>query len=186
VVIGPGASSDVIAMRVTFGVLRSTDGGRTFRWMCEEGLYSPFVPRGKFDPPIVLAARRAVVFGYEVGMRYLDDTCTTKDVREARSRSFGDLTSDPTGRTLYAVEDTEGTPGAVYRGDGETMAFARQEAASPASASTPSRWRRRTPRGYTCPPAPSPTRPRRSTAATTAARFSHRYRAPAGSPIPCG
>jgi MYXO-CTERM domain-containing protein len=128
VVIGPGASSDVIALRVTFGLILSTDGGRTFRWMCEEGLYVPFVPRLEFDPPIELSARRAVVFGYEIGIRYLTDTCKAEDVREVRSRSFSDLTSDPTGRILYAVEDTEGMPGAVYRGDGDndTPTFARQ------------------------------------------------------------
>lgn len=36
VVLGPGARSDVITLRTTFGPLVSRDGGRGFRWYCEE------------------------------------------------------------------------------------------------------------------------------------------------------
>lgn len=125
VVIGPGASSDVVAMRVTFGVLLSTDGGGTFHWFCEEGMFYPFVPALNFDPPVEIAARGDVVFGYEEGIRYSADACGTGEVRVASRHSFSDLTSDPSGRILYAIEAGSGVPNAVYRGDGMTLEFTR-------------------------------------------------------------
>jgi len=125
VVIGPGAASDVIALRVTFGLILSRDGGATWRWMCEEGMFFPYVPAMNFDAPIEVAARGSVVFGYEVGIRYTDDGCKADDVRAARMHTFFDLTSTPRGDTLFAIEGGQGVPNAVYRGDGDTMEFAR-------------------------------------------------------------
>jgi hypothetical protein len=125
VVIGPGASSDVIALRATFGLVLSRDGGATWRWMCEEAMYVPFVPATNFDAPIEIAARGSVVYGYEVGIRYSDDGCKADDVRAARMHTFFDLTSTPRGDTLFAIESGQGVPNAVYRGDGTTMEFQR-------------------------------------------------------------
>ncbi len=121
VVIGPGPTrSDVIALRVTFGVALSTDGGRSFRWICEEGMYFPYVPRMDYDPAVELDARGAVVFSYESGVRYTTDGCATVDVAGTEWRLFYDLTGDPTGRTLYAIEGTDGMSAAIHRIDGLT------------------------------------------------------------------
>ncbi len=128
VVVGPGPASDVIALRTTFGVLLSRDGGRTFGWLCEEGMYFPLVPSINFDAPIELSASGSVVFGFEDGIRHTADACGATDVAGTTGHVFIDLTSDPAGRVLYAIEGAAGVANAVYRGDGETFAFTRQGA----------------------------------------------------------
>ena len=131
VVIGPGPRSDVIALRVTFGLILSTDGGRTFRWLCEEGMYFPDVPRNDYDPGVEVDARGAVVFSYASGIRHSSDGCESVDVPGTPRRNFMDLTSDPTGRTLYAVEATDGMRPAVWRIDGMTRESVRSEVSVP-------------------------------------------------------
>lgn len=125
VVVGPGTASRIVALRTTFGMALSTDGGRTFAWMCEEGMYFPFVPAMNFDAPIEVASRGAVVFGYEAGLRYTADGCKADDVRVGAMHAFSDLTADPTGRVVYAIQADDGVANAVYRGDGDSMDFTR-------------------------------------------------------------
>jgi photosystem II stability/assembly factor-like uncharacterized protein len=125
VVVGPGAASDVVALRVTFGLILSRDGGRTWRWMCEEGMFAPFVPASNFDAPIEVASRGSVVWGYEVGVRSTDDGCKADDLRGAQMHTFFDLTATPRGDAIFAIESGQGVPNAVYRGDGETLEFRR-------------------------------------------------------------
>ncbi len=118
VVIGPGPGrSDVVALRVTFGVLLSTDGGRNFGWICEDGLYYPLVPAFNYDPSVELSASGALVFGFENGIRSTADGCTTTDVTGTSRHAFADLTSDPTGNTLFAIESTPGVPATIWRMD---------------------------------------------------------------------
>lgn len=128
VVVGPGAESRVIALRTTFGLLLSRDGGGTFVWLCEEGMFFPLVPSLNFDAPVEVASSGSVVFGYEDGIRHSSDACKADDARNAAHHPFSDLTADPTGRTLYAVEAAQGAPNAVYRGDGDDYTFTRQGA----------------------------------------------------------
>jgi photosystem II stability/assembly factor-like uncharacterized protein len=124
VVIGPGAASDVVALRVTFGLVLSRDGGRTWRWMCEEGMFYPFVPAMNFDAPIEVSSRGSTVWGYEVGIRSTDDGCKADDARGAAMHTFVDLTATPRGDTIFAIESGQGVPNAVYRG-GEGLEFQR-------------------------------------------------------------
>jgi hypothetical protein len=126
VVVGPGAESTVIALRTTFGLLLSRDAGRTFSWLCEEGMYFPLVPSTNFDPPIEVAATGSVVIGYEDGIRHSADACKADDARNTAHHVFADLTADPTGRILYAIEGAQGVANAVYRGDGNDYTFTRQ------------------------------------------------------------
>lgn len=125
VVVGPGPASDVVVLRVTFGLVISRDGGRSWRWMCEEGMFYPFVPATNFDAPIEVTARGSIVFGYEMGLRSTDDGCKTDDLRGAWMRPFFDLTATPRGDTVFAIENTPEAPNAVYRGDAETLVFQR-------------------------------------------------------------
>lgn len=128
VVVGPGAASNVIALRTTFGILLSRDEGRTFVWLCEEGMFFPLVPSLNFDAPVEVASSGSVVFGYEDGIRHTSDACKADDARNTAHRVFSDLTADPTGRILYAVEAAQGMPNAVYRGDGDDYNFTRMGA----------------------------------------------------------
>jgi MYXO-CTERM domain-containing protein len=128
VVIGPGSQSDVVVLRVTFGLLISRDGGRTFAWMCEDGMYYPFVPGLVFDPSVEVASSGRIVFGYEDGIRSTLEGCTTTDATAAQHRIIGDITSTPSGDTVYAIESAQGNANAVYRADGATLTFARMGA----------------------------------------------------------
>ena len=128
VVVGPGRESSVVALRTTFGIVLSRDGGRTFAWLCEEGMYLPFVPSNNFDAPLEVASSGSVVFGYEDGIRHTADACKADDVSRTQGHVFADLTADPTGAVLYAIEGAQGNANAVYRGDGATFTFARQGA----------------------------------------------------------
>jgi photosystem II stability/assembly factor-like uncharacterized protein len=122
VVIGPGPTrSDVIVLRATFGLLLSTDGGRSFRWVCEEGLYYPFVPALDYDPAVELSARGTVVFTYEEGVRFVTNGCGAEDVRGTQRRAFTDMTSNPEGSTIFAVRSSLEAPSSVYRIDGVTL-----------------------------------------------------------------
>jgi MYXO-CTERM domain-containing protein len=122
VVIGPGPTrSDVIVLRATFGLLLSTDGGRSFRWVCEEGLYYPFVPALNYDPAVELSARGTVVFSYEEGVRFVTNGCGAEDVRGTQRRAFTDMTSNPDGSTIFAVRSSLEAPSSVYRIDGVTL-----------------------------------------------------------------
>jgi hypothetical protein len=103
VVLGPGARSDVIALRTTFGALVSRDGGATFRWYCEDLLYFPFVPGVVFDPPFEVTARGEVVLG--------------TDLASVSHREITDLAATPDGAIVYAAESTTGSRSYVLRAD---------------------------------------------------------------------
>jgi hypothetical protein len=125
VVVGPGTASDVVALRVTFGLLISRDGGRTFRWLCEEGMYAPAsVPSG-FDPAIELSSNGDVVFAADLGVRATRDGCTVRRLEGAHDRAFSDLVRTPDGALLYALESTQGFANAVYRATGDARTLTR-------------------------------------------------------------
>ena len=117
VVLGPGSRSDVVALRTTFGLLVSRDGGRSFRWYCEDLLYFPFVPGLSFDPPVEVSSRAEVVLGFEDGAHSLTDGCDVTDLRSVSHREITDLAATPDGATLYATESTTGSRSYVLRAD---------------------------------------------------------------------
>ncbi len=121
VVVGSGAASSVIALRTTFGVLLSRDAGRTFVWLCEEGMYFPLVPSLNFDPPVEINSAGAVVFGFENGIRHSVDACKADDARATPGHVFADLTATPSGDVIFAIEGAQGAANAVYRGDGTSF-----------------------------------------------------------------
>jgi MYXO-CTERM domain-containing protein len=117
VVLGPGARSDVIALRTTFGALVSRDGGATFHWFCEDLLYFPFVPGVAFDPPFEVSSRGEVVLGFEDGAHALTDGCSVTDLASVAHREITDLAATPDGATIYAAESTTGSRSYVLRAD---------------------------------------------------------------------
>ena len=117
VVLGPGARSDVIALRTTFGLLVSRDAGRTFRWYCEDLIYFPFVPGLGFDPPVEVTSRGDITLGCEDGARSLTDGCAVRDLASVSHREITDLAATPDGATLYAAESTTGARSFILRAD---------------------------------------------------------------------
>jgi hypothetical protein len=117
VVLGPGARSDVIALRTTFGLLVSRDEGRTFRWFCEDLLYFPFVPGLAFDPPVEVSSRGEVLLGFEDGAHALTDGCSVTDLRSVAHREITDLAATPDGVTVYATDSTTGGRAFILRTD---------------------------------------------------------------------
>ncbi|MDB4932328.1 MAG: BNR/Asp-box repeat domain protein [Myxococcaceae bacterium] len=117
VVLGPGARSDVIALRTTFGALVSRDGGASFHWYCEDLLYFPFVPGVAFDPPFEVSSRGEVVLGFEDGAHALTDGCAVTDLASVSHREITDLAATPDGATLYAAESTTGSRSYILRAD---------------------------------------------------------------------
>ncbi len=127
VVLGPGARSDIVALRTTFGMLVSRDGGRSFRWYCEDLLYFPFVSGLSFDPPVEVSARGDVVLGFEDGAHAITDGCDVTDLFTVSHREITDLAATPDGATLYAAESTSGSRSYILRADA-SLSFQRQGA----------------------------------------------------------
>ena len=127
VVLGPGARSDVIALRTTFGLLVSRDGGRTFYWFCEDLLYYDYIPGGNLDPSIEVNANGEIVVGFEVGAHALTDGCDSPNLGSVSGREITDLTSTPDGNLLYATESTTGMRAYVLRADA-SLSFQRMGA----------------------------------------------------------
>jgi len=106
VVVGPGASATAVAVRTTFGLFVSRDGGASFAWVCEESLgYG-----GRWDAPLALGADGSLSLGLPDGARRGVDDCDFP-------RSFGgaavvDLAASPGGERLY---------GAAHRDDGAAL-----------------------------------------------------------------
>lgn len=124
VVLGPGARSDVIVLRTTFGLLVSRDGGRTFRWYCEDLLYFDFIPGGNVDPSVEVNANGEVVVGFEAGAHALTDGCDSPNLGSVSGREITDLTATPAGDVLYATDSTTGMRSYVLRADA-TLSFQR-------------------------------------------------------------
>jgi len=124
VVVGPGAAGDVIALRATFGLLVSRDGGRRFQWVCEDALFDPFPVSKSPDPPIAVSASGAVLYGFEWGVRALDG-CTQETASNTDETTIVDLATDPSGETVWAVEGVPGERNAVLSAPTRTMRFER-------------------------------------------------------------
>ncbi|MBL8605649.1 MAG: hypothetical protein JNK72_27210 [Myxococcales bacterium] len=129
VVIGPGAASEVLALRTTFGVLSSEDGGARWHWRCEEQL--GYLYTAVWDPPIELGSRgpdgTPLLVGLTDGLTLSLDTCGARPIAPLAGRFTGDLTRAPDGQTIFWVSSDQNPNGvAVSRDGGRT--FVRQRA----------------------------------------------------------
>lgn len=127
-VVGPGAASDALALRTTFGVLTSADAGRSWQWRCEEMLGYSYT--AVWDPPIALGAAlpgARLLVGLTDGLTASPDACAASPVGPLQGRFVGDLTTSPDGRTVWVVS-SDNRPNGLYvsRDGGSTFtAFGR-------------------------------------------------------------
>jgi MYXO-CTERM domain-containing protein len=95
----PGDDGSTVYLRATFGLLRSTDRGRSWRWTCEEAMGFS----GTWDPPVALGRRGVVWIGLENGLRRATDGCAFAEIPELAGQTVRDLTTEPSGSDVAAV-----------------------------------------------------------------------------------
>lgn len=106
VVVGPAGGSDVVALRSTFGLVVSRDGGRRFQWVCEDALFYPdaLASARVLDPPIEVDAVGRVVFGHPAGVRTLTTGCDIAQRDGTDDRNVVDLAASPDGTVVFAAQ----------------------------------------------------------------------------------
>lgn len=112
-VVGPGASSSVLALRTTFGVLRSADAGRSWRWVCEESVEAV----GMFDPSIALGRDGFTTLALPSGLAVSEDGCAWARPAMTPARPVVDVTNDATGDVLIAAVGPSGTRDELLRSE---------------------------------------------------------------------
>jgi photosystem II stability/assembly factor-like uncharacterized protein len=120
VLVGPGHGSDLIVLRTTFGLVVSRDGGRSFRWICEEALEYA----GLWDPPIAIRADGTIYAGLPDGLIQTRDGCRFERNVSVGATLVQDLANDADGAVVLGVEARSGAANHVLASrDG--VAFAR-------------------------------------------------------------
>src|SRR5205823_160795 len=108
-----GAAEKTLWMRTTFGILRSTDSGKSFRWLCEKALGFA----GQFDPPLTVLDDGRLIVGTDDGILSSLDGCSFTREPGISGDSVRDLTTDAAGHVAYAITGARGKPGRVWRRD---------------------------------------------------------------------
>ncbi len=98
-VAGPGPESRVLALRATFGVITSYDGGRSWSWVCEEALNAV----GTFDASMSIGFDGTLVVGSPSGITVSRSECTWTAPRGDPMRPIVDVSNDATGRHLVTA-----------------------------------------------------------------------------------
>ncbi len=98
VVIGPGSRADLIAVRATWGLAVSDDGGRRFRFLCEDA----FQYIDGYDPTIAINHAGVLLVGVPDGLQGTSDFCDPLRRDDLRGQHVVDLATDATGRTVVA------------------------------------------------------------------------------------
>ena len=104
----PGDPSRVF-LRATFGVLASFDGGRGWRWLCEDAIGFS----GTWDPPLAATPDGRLWMGLEHGLRWTTDGCSMHAVPELEGELVSDLSVS--GRDVVLVTSTPKKRAAVWR-----------------------------------------------------------------------
>lgn len=111
IVTPPGSDGSTVYLRATFGILVSRDAGKSWRWICERALgYT-----GSWDPPIAATRGGRLWVGLEGGLVSTLDGCTVDASTPLAGEQIKDLTTDPTGQTLWALTGAPDKRGAVWR-----------------------------------------------------------------------
>jgi hypothetical protein len=107
----PGSDGATVFMRTTFGILVSRNAGKSWKWICERALgYT-----GTWDPPIAATRDGRLWVGLERGIVATRDGCAVETSTALAGELIRDLTTDPTGETLWAVTGAPDKRGAVWR-----------------------------------------------------------------------
>ncbi len=110
VVVVPGSGGQKLVLRSTFGLLVSEDGGKSFRWACEQ----TFGYSGAWDPPIAFTKDGTLYVGLENGLATTKDFCQVTRVPALEGETVKDLSVDSAG-TVLVVTTTAQKPSALYR-----------------------------------------------------------------------
>lgn len=107
VIAGPGPRDDLLAVRTTFGLIVSEDGGESFRFICED----LFEYLDGFDPAITWTANSTLLVGIRDGLYATRDRCDPVHRDDLDNQYVVDLTTDPTGTVvLAALQSLDSTP----------------------------------------------------------------------------
>ncbi len=98
-------------MRSTFGVLLSSDGGKSWTWLCEQALGFS----GTWDPPIAATRDGRLWAGLADGLRVTKDGCDVREIPELKGELVADLSTDARGDRVIAVTSTPDKPAHVWR-----------------------------------------------------------------------
>ncbi|HSK04740.1 MAG TPA: sialidase family protein [Kofleriaceae bacterium] len=115
-----GMEQEVVA-GMTFGLVRSLDGGATWHWMCEDAIgYG-----GTYDPDYMYTSTGALFATTFDGLKVMRDGCT---FASPYGRKFVSVTAQgPDGRLYHASSDTPsaGNPGdsGIYRSDDDGVTW---------------------------------------------------------------
>lgn len=111
VVAGPGAGSSLIALRTTFGLVVSYDGGRRWGWTCEES----FGGGSGYDPSLAIGSDGSLVATIPTGLSVSRSGCAWERPRGAPMRPMVDVTVDASGRTMFGMTGPTGADDTIYR-----------------------------------------------------------------------
>jgi MYXO-CTERM domain-containing protein len=99
---GPGANSDLMVVRTTFGLVVSVDRGRHWEYWCEDAL----LYGDGYDPPLTYAADGTMMVALEDGLVTTRNGCTFRRQPDLESLTVKDLASSPDGRVTWAIAVT--------------------------------------------------------------------------------
>jgi MYXO-CTERM domain-containing protein len=111
-----GDDAHTLVMRATFGMLLSHDGGKSWRWLCEQA----YGGVSTWDPPFALTRDGSLWIGMPDGMRVTRDGCTVDSVAAFDGETVADFAAGKSAGLLFAATSTPGKPAALWRrrGDG--------------------------------------------------------------------
>ena len=114
-VAGPAGRNDVLALRTTFGLVLSRDGGRAWSWVCEEA----YGAVGASDPSVSIGPDGNVVIATFAGLSASDGPyCQWDRPAGAPMRGFADVAHTFDGRAMVALAGPTGDDALVLSSDG--------------------------------------------------------------------
>lgn len=102
-----------IALRATFGLVTSTDGGEHWSWVCEEAWGST----GVFDAAIAIARDGRILASSPRGLASTADGCSWQRPTGTPTRTVIDLAVGDAGRVVLALVGPTGTDDTLWRSD---------------------------------------------------------------------
>lgn len=99
VVVGPGASDDIVVLRATFSLAVSDNGGRRFNFLCEDS----FGYIDGYDPPIAIAGDGSLLVALTDGLAATRDWCSPRRRKDLEGLRVTDLATTPAGTTVFAT-----------------------------------------------------------------------------------
>jgi hypothetical protein len=110
----PGGDGSAVLLRATFGLLLSHDGGKSFRWLCEQALGFS----STWDPPVTLTRDARLWIALSDGLRVTRDGCDVRDVPSLKGELVADLTTDGRGERVYLITSSPEKSAFVWRSKG--------------------------------------------------------------------